>query len=90
MVMSLLYRFNVIVKCVCYMSLGFSGCFVTVATITGGHYKTYIISGVGHLRSDLVVPLLLWAIAYNIRGTSVVLQVPRDNVKLVEREYYLR
>jgi hypothetical protein len=32
-----------------------------------------IISSVGHLRSDSVVPLVLCTIAYNIQGIGVVL-----------------
>ena len=49
--MCLLYKLTFMVKCVRYMGLGFNGCFVTGASLTGGHYKTYIISGVGHPRS---------------------------------------
>ena len=79
MVISLLYRLNVIVKCVCYMGLGFDGCFVTGAALMGSHYMTYIISGVGHLMSNSVVPLVLWIVAYNIQGTGIVLQVSWDN-----------
>jgi hypothetical protein len=44
-----------------------------------GHYMRYIISGVGHPRSDSVVPLMLWTVMYNGRGTNAVLQVPQDN-----------
>ena len=49
-----------------------------------GHCSTYIISGMGHPRSDWVVPLVLCTVAYNIKGTGVVLQVPQDSVNLVE------
>jgi hypothetical protein len=41
---------------------------------------TYIISGVDHPSSDLIVPLVLWMVMYNIQDTGVVLQVPRDSV----------
>ena len=69
---------NLMFKCVCYMGLGFNGCFMVGATLMDGHYKMNIISGVGYPRSNLVVPLVLCTIAYNIRGMGVVLQVPRD------------
>jgi hypothetical protein len=55
------------VKCICcYIVLGSNGCFVISAALTGNHYKTYNISGVGHPRSDSIVPLVLWIVAYNI------------------------
>jgi hypothetical protein len=54
------------------------------ATLTGGHYKTNIISNVGHLRSDSVVSLMLCVVVYNIWGISVVLQVPRDSANPTE------
>jgi hypothetical protein len=38
---------NSIVKCVYYVGLGSNGCFITGATLAGGHYMMYIISGVG-------------------------------------------
>jgi hypothetical protein len=57
-----------------YTDLGSNGC-----------YRTNIISGVTHLRSNLVVLLVLCMVAYNIEGTSVVLQVPRDSTNLVEK-----
>jgi hypothetical protein len=47
--------------------------FCAGATLTGSHYRTYIISGVGHLRSDSFMPLVLWMVVYNIWGTCVVL-----------------
>jgi hypothetical protein len=49
-----------------------------------GHYRTYITSGVGHPMSDLVVPLVLWMVAYNSRGTDIVLQVSRDSDNLAK------
>ena len=68
----------------CYMGHGSNGCFVTGAALMGGHYKTYIIKGVGHPALDLVVSLVLWTVAYNIQGACVVLQVLRDNADPVE------
>jgi hypothetical protein len=60
MVMDLLYRFDSMVKCVCcYMGLGSNDYFVTSAVLTGSHYKTYIISGMGHSRSNSVGLLVL-------------------------------
>ena len=54
--------------------------FVAGIALMGGHYKTDIISGVGHLRSDSgVLPLVLCTVACNGWGTGIVLQVPRDN-----------
>jgi hypothetical protein len=35
------------------------------AALMSGHYRTNIISGVGHPRSDLVVPLVLCTVACN-------------------------
>ena len=58
--------------------------FVTGVALMGGHYRTYIINGVGHPRSNSVVPLVLCTVAYNIWGTGVVLQVPQDSTNLVE------
>ena len=57
---------NFMVKCVYYMGFGFNGCFMAGATLTGSHYKMDIISGVGHLRSDSVVLLVLCTVVYNI------------------------
>ena len=39
---------NLMVKCVCYMGLGFNGCFMASTALTSGHYRTNIIGGVGH------------------------------------------
>ena len=55
-----------IVKCVCYMSLGSNGCFMAGTALMDGHYRMYIISGVGHPKSDLIVLLVLCMVAYNI------------------------
>jgi hypothetical protein len=83
-VMSLLYRLNDMVKYVYYMGPGSNSCFVTGVALMGGHYRTDIINGIGYPRSDSVLPLVLCTVAYNIQGTGVVLQVPRDNVNLTE------
>jgi hypothetical protein len=77
--MCLLCRFNDMVKCVCYMGLGSKDCFVTDVVLMGGHYRTDIISGIGHSRSESVVPLVLCMVAYNNWGTGIVLQVPWDS-----------
>jgi hypothetical protein len=45
-----------------YMSFRFNGYFVTGATLMGGRYRTYIISGVGHIRLDSIVLLVLWMV----------------------------
>ena len=74
MTIGLLYRLDFIVKCVCgYMGLRSNGCFVSGTTLKDSHYKTYIINSVGHPRSNSVRLLVLWTVAYNIRGTSIVL-----------------
>jgi hypothetical protein len=61
--MSLIYELYDMIKCVSYMSLGSNGCFMASAALTDNHYKTYIISNVGHPRSDSVVPLVLCMVA---------------------------
>jgi hypothetical protein len=53
--------------------------FVDSTALKGGHYRTDIISNVGHLRSHLVVPLVLYMVACNGWDTGIVLQVPRDS-----------
>ena len=65
--------------CECYMDLGSNGCFMAGAALTGGHYRTNIISSVDYLRSDSIVLLVLCMATYNIWGTDVVLQVSWDN-----------
>ena len=73
------------VKCVCvYMGLKSNGCFVTNAWV--GHYTTYIISSVGHPRSNSVRLLVLWMVAYNDQGTNILLQVTWDGANPVENE----
>ena len=78
-VMGLLYRFDDMVKCVCYMGFGSNGYFMADTTLMGDHYRTNIISGVDHPMSNSIVPLVLCTVVYNIRGTGIVLQVPRDS-----------
>ena len=68
------------------MGLGSNGFFVAGADLTGDHYKTDIISNVGHLSSDSVMSLVLCTVAYNIWGTDVVLQVPQGSANLTENE----
>jgi hypothetical protein len=70
---------NFMVKCVCYMGYGSNGCFMDDITLMSSHYKTNIISDVGHSRLDSIVPLVLCTVVYNIRHIGVVLQVPRDS-----------
>jgi hypothetical protein len=66
MAMGLLYRLHTMVKC------EYGGCFRSNGFVTkvqpfpmDGHYITGIISGVEHLRSYLVVPLVLCMVASN-------------------------
>jgi hypothetical protein len=66
MTIGLLYRLNDMVKYVCYMDLGSNSYFMDDTTLTGGHYRMDIISGVSHVRSDLVMPLAFCTAAYNI------------------------
>jgi hypothetical protein len=56
--------------CIRYMSLGSNDCFITDTILTDGHYKTVV----------------LCTIAYNIRGTGVVLQVPWDSANPVGKQ----
>jgi hypothetical protein len=60
--------------------------FVAGAALTSGHYRTEIISGMGHLRLDSVMSLVLCIIAYNGWGTGIVLQVPWDSTNPAENE----
>jgi hypothetical protein len=53
-------------------------------SLNGSHYRTNIISGVGHPRSNLIIPLMLYMVAYNIQGTGVVLLVPQDSANPIE------
>jgi hypothetical protein len=47
--------------------------FMASAALTGGHYRMDIIRGVGHPSSDLVILLVLYTVACNGWGTSIVL-----------------
>jgi hypothetical protein len=59
--------------------------FVAGAALTSSQYKTNIINGMGHPRSDSVVPLVLCMVAYNDWGTDIVLQVPRNSANPAEK-----
>jgi hypothetical protein len=50
-----------------------------------GHYRANIISGVGHMTSNSVVPLVLCTVACNGWGTNIVLQISRDSTNLAEK-----
>ena len=55
------------VKCVCDIwDLDLMAVSCLAQLNKAGHYKMYIISGVGHPRSDMVMTLMLWKVAYNI------------------------
>jgi hypothetical protein len=60
--------------------------FVIDVALMGGHNKMDIIRGVGHLRSDSIVPLVLCMVKYNIWGTDVVLQVHRNSTNPIEND----
>ena len=64
---------------VCYIGFGSNGSFVIATALMGSHYRTNIISGVGHPKSNSVVLLVLCLVAYNGQATSIVLQVPWDS-----------
>jgi hypothetical protein len=85
-IMGLLYRLDDMVKCVCYMSLGSNGFFMTGTALTSNHYRTNIFSNVGQPRLNSIVLLVLCTVVYNIRGTGVVLQVPWDRANPAEKE----
>ena len=85
MAMGLLYRLHTMVKCVC---MGYrSNSFVTKAhpLPIDGHYRTYIISGVGYPRSNSVVLLLLCIVVCNGWGTGIVILVHQDNANPAEK-----
>ena len=46
--------------------------FVVGTTLIGSHYMIDIISGVGHPRLDLVVPLVLCMVACSVWDTGIV------------------
>jgi hypothetical protein len=68
-----------------YMGPWIQWLFVVNAALMGGHYRTDIISIVGHPRSDSIIPLLLCMVACNGWGTGIVLQVPWDNTNPAEK-----
>jgi hypothetical protein len=63
--MNLLYMLT-LWSYVCIKWVLSNGCFMASAALTDGHYRTYIISSVGHPRLDSIVPLVLCTIVYNI------------------------
>ena len=71
--------------CVLY-GLWIQWLFVGGTALKGGNYRMNIISGMGHLRSDLVVPLVLCTVAYNGWGTSIILQVPQYSTNPAMKE----
>jgi hypothetical protein len=74
--MGLLYKLHTMVKRVCYMG---------DLDPMVGHYRMDIISGVAHLRSDSVMPLVLCTVACSGWSTDIVLQVPRDSASPTEK-----
>ena len=85
--MGLLYKLSDTVKYVCHIGLRSNGCFMTSAALMDSHYRTDIISVLGH-PSDSVVLLVLCTVAYNIWGIGVVLQVPQDSANSTEKGNY--
>jgi hypothetical protein len=73
MVMSLLYGLALWSMCVWGGGFG-SNAFMTKmqSFLMDGHYRIDVISGVGHLRSDSVVPLVLHAICCEMTGIPVL------------------
>jgi hypothetical protein len=55
--------------------------FLADAALLGNHYRTNIISGVGHPMSDSIVLLVLCTVTYNIQGTGIILEVPWNSTK---------
>ena len=64
---------NSMVKCVHYMDLRSNDSFMAGAALTGGHYMTNIISGVGETRSNSVVPPVFCTVAYRTISRASVL-----------------
>ena len=85
MAIGLLYKLHDMVKCVCYMSFGSNGSFMIGTALMGSHYRTNIISGVGHPKSDSVVLQVLCTVVYNGQATGIVLQVPQDSNNPAEK-----
>jgi hypothetical protein len=72
--------------CVLYGGFGSNGFVNKVQSFPMvDHYRTDIISGVGHLRLDSVVPLVLCMVVCNRWGIGIVLQIPQDSVNLAEK-----
>jgi hypothetical protein len=65
------------------MSLGSNGCFMASATLTDSHFMMDIIGNVDHPTLNSIMLLVLCTVAYNIRGTGIVLQVSRDSANSV-------
>jgi hypothetical protein len=60
--------------CVLYRGFGSNGFVTNMQSFPmDDYYRTDIISGVGHLRSDSVLPLVLYTVACNGWGISIVL-----------------
>ena len=60
--------------CVLYESFGSNDFMTKVQSfLMVDHYRMDVISGVGHLRLDLVVPLVLHTVTCNGWGTDIVL-----------------
>ena len=57
------------------------------AMLNGWSLQDDIISGVGHLRADSVVLLVLCIVVYNDLGTGIILQVPQDNINSAENQW---
>jgi hypothetical protein len=56
------------VKCVC-VGFGSNGYVTKTQPFpTGGHYRTNVISGVGHLRSNSILPLVLRTVCCTMVG----------------------
>jgi hypothetical protein len=71
--------------CVLYGGFGSNGFVTKVQPFPMvGHYKMDAISGVDHLKSDSIVPLVLRTVACNGWVTDIVLQVPQDSANLAE------
>jgi hypothetical protein len=86
MAIGLLYKFDSVVKNVCYMGFGSNGVHDRCShCLMVGHYWTHITSNMGHLRSESVKLLVLWTVVYNGWGIGIVLYVLRDSTNLAEK-----
>ena len=83
MAMSLLYMLALLLN-VCIIEPRIQWLFMAGVAIMGGHYKTKIISSVGHPSSDSGEQLVLFTVVFNGWGIDIVLQVPRDSANLAE------